>query len=183
MNTFLKAVKMVVRNGEPQQLDTLSIRGNNIRYVILPDSLPLDTLLVDDAPKATKRKDGAERGGRGGPRGGRGGDVSRMSPITLFRNSDHAFLIERTRWARSAKRKRRTTKRQRILNWERRSFVCFYSQKQMAHGCSLYQALDYILNPSVPLGKAIHSLTFSASVIQLINLSHPRPNPPCGTLP
>merc|ERR1711990_588915 len=86
MNTFLKAVKMVVRNGEPQQLDTLSIRGNNIRYVILPDSLPLDTLLVDDAPKATKRKDGAERG-RGGARGrgdrgrgGRGGPRGRGGP-------------------------------------------------------------------------------------------------------
>ena len=29
-----------------QNLDTLSIRGNNIRYYILPDSLNLDTLLV-----------------------------------------------------------------------------------------------------------------------------------------
>ena len=82
MNTFLKAIKMVVRNGEPQQLDTLSIRGNNIRYVILPDSLPLDTLLVDDAPKATKRKEVAERGARGGARG-RGGDVSRSLLIRL----------------------------------------------------------------------------------------------------
>jgi hypothetical protein len=58
---------MTVRNGEPQQLDTLAIRGNNIRYVILPDSLPLDTLLVDDAPKPVKKKEGAaDRGGRGG---------------------------------------------------------------------------------------------------------------------
>jgi len=83
MNTHLKTVKMVVRNSEPQQLDTLSIRGNNIRYVILPDSLPLDTLLVDDAPKPSKRKEGLDktrgarggrdRGGRGGPRGGGGG--------------------------------------------------------------------------------------------------------------
>lgn len=51
MNTHLKTVKMTVRNGQPQSLESLSIRGNNIRYVILPDSLPLDTLLVDDAPK------------------------------------------------------------------------------------------------------------------------------------
>ncbi|KAI9613481.1 hypothetical protein H4Q26_010086, partial [Puccinia striiformis f. sp. tritici PST-130] len=51
MNTHLKAVKMTVRNREPQQLDSLSIRGSNIRYIILPDSLPLDTLLIDDAPK------------------------------------------------------------------------------------------------------------------------------------
>ncbi|KAK4701220.1 small nuclear ribonucleoprotein D1, partial [Phenoliferia sp. Uapishka_3] len=57
MNTHLKAVKMTVRNREPQSLDSLSIRGNNIRYYILPDSLPLDTLLIDDAPKPKKKKD------------------------------------------------------------------------------------------------------------------------------
>lgn len=67
MNTHLKTVKMTVRGSEPQQLDTLSIRGNNIRYVILPDSLPLDTLLVDDAPKPKAKKEGASA--RGGGRG------------------------------------------------------------------------------------------------------------------
>ena len=41
------------------KLETLSIRGNNIRYFILPDSLPLDTLLIDDRPKKT----GGFRGG------------------------------------------------------------------------------------------------------------------------
>ncbi|MXQ79716.1 hypothetical protein E5288_WYG007100 [Bos mutus] len=51
MNTHLKAVKMTLKNREPVQLETLSIRGNNIRYFILPDSLPLDTLLVDVEPK------------------------------------------------------------------------------------------------------------------------------------
>ncbi|CAH1780071.1 unnamed protein product [Owenia fusiformis] len=70
MNTHLKAVKMTVKNKEPVQLETLSIRGNNVRYFILPDSLPLDTLLIDDAPKF--RKPGG-RGGFGGSRGGRGG--------------------------------------------------------------------------------------------------------------
>lgn len=54
MNTHLKSVKMTVRNREPQQLDSLSIRGSNVRYFILPDSLPLDTLLIDDAPKPKK---------------------------------------------------------------------------------------------------------------------------------
>lgn len=78
MNTHLKAVKMTVRGGEPISLDTLSIRGNNTRYWILPDALPLDTLLVDDAPRPKgKRKEEALRGradrGRGGRgRGGRG---------------------------------------------------------------------------------------------------------------
>ncbi|KTW26712.1 small nuclear ribonucleoprotein Sm D1 [Pneumocystis carinii B80] len=56
MNTHLKTVKMTVFNKNPASLDTLSIRGNNIRYFILPDSLPLDTLLIDDAPKPKQKK-------------------------------------------------------------------------------------------------------------------------------
>ena len=56
MNTHLKAVKLTVKNREPVSVDTITIRGNNIRYYILPDSLPLDTLLVDDTPKAKARK-------------------------------------------------------------------------------------------------------------------------------
>lgn len=56
MNTHLKKVKMTVRGREPQALDSLAIRGNNVRYFILPDSLPLDTLLIDDAPKPKKKK-------------------------------------------------------------------------------------------------------------------------------
>ncbi|KAI9638412.1 putative small nuclear ribonucleoprotein Sm D1 [Dioszegia hungarica] len=79
MNTHLKSVKLTPRAhpGPPLSLDSIAIRGNNIRYFILPDSLPLDTLLVDDAPRAKKRKEGAAprgaRGGRGAPRGGPGG--------------------------------------------------------------------------------------------------------------
>jgi small nuclear ribonucleoprotein D1 len=82
MNTHLKAVKVTVKNRNPVNLDTLTVRGNNIRYYILPDSLPLETLLIDDTPKAKAKKKesarGASRGrgrgrGRGGPRGrGRG---------------------------------------------------------------------------------------------------------------
>lgn len=75
MNTHLKNAKMTVRSRSPVTLETLSIRGSNIRYFILPDSLPLDTLLIDDAPKPKqKKKDalmarGRGRGrGRGGPR-------------------------------------------------------------------------------------------------------------------
>jgi len=85
MNTHLKTVKMTVKNRDPVQLDSLSIRGNNIRYYILPDALPLETLLVDDTPKAKAKKKqeakgaaragrgrgrGRGRGTRGGPRGG-----------------------------------------------------------------------------------------------------------------
>jgi len=74
MNTHLKTVKMSTRNREPTQLDSLSIRGNNIRYFVLPDALPLDTLLVDDAPKPKgKKKDEARGRGRGrGPERSRG---------------------------------------------------------------------------------------------------------------
>lgn len=71
MNTHLKTVKMTTRNRDPTSLDSLSIRGNNIRYFMLPDALPLDTLLVDDAPKPKGRKKedvrGRGRGARGGP--------------------------------------------------------------------------------------------------------------------
>lgn len=90
MNTHLKAVKMTLKNKDPVQLDTLSIRGNNIRYYILPDSLLLEVLLLDVNPKGKSRKKdmargsgprgvrGRGRGGRGGPRGAsRGGGRGR----------------------------------------------------------------------------------------------------------
>ncbi|KAM0564473.1 hypothetical protein ACHAPJ_000687 [Fusarium lateritium] len=76
MNTALRTVKMTIKGQEPISLDTMNIRGSTIRYFILPDSLPLDTLLIDDAPKpknkARKEAERGARGGRGGPRG-RGG--------------------------------------------------------------------------------------------------------------
>ncbi|KAK3830950.1 MAG: Sm-like ribonucleoprotein [Linnemannia elongata] len=75
MNTHLRAVKMTVKNKDPVSLESLSIRGNNIRYFILPENLPLDTLLIDDSPKSKSKKKAAVRGrgrGRGGARGGRG---------------------------------------------------------------------------------------------------------------
>lgn len=91
MNTHLKTVKMTpYRGATPVQLDQLTIRGNNIRYVILPDALALDTLLLDDAPKSKAKKPretaapargggrgGRARGGRLGSRGGGGGGPGR----------------------------------------------------------------------------------------------------------
>jgi small nuclear ribonucleoprotein D1 len=81
MNTHLKSAKLTPKNGEPIALDFITIRGelvhryreknmfmfysltshlgNNIRYFMLPDSLPLDTLLVDDAPKAKPKRERA----------------------------------------------------------------------------------------------------------------------------
>ncbi|CRG84573.1 Regulator of nonsense transcripts UPF2 [Talaromyces islandicus] len=78
MNTALRTVKMTPKGRDPISLDTINIRGSTIRYFILPESLPLDALLIDDQqkPKNKARKE-AERGGRGGGgprgRGGRGG--------------------------------------------------------------------------------------------------------------
>ncbi|ODQ66624.1 Sm-like ribonucleo protein, partial [Nadsonia fulvescens var. elongata DSM 6958] len=89
MNTTLRNVKMTIKYRDPTSLDYINIRGNNIRYYVLPDSLPLDTLLIDDTPKLKDRAPkkevpsrgrggarggrGGARGSRGGPRGGRGG--------------------------------------------------------------------------------------------------------------
>jgi small nuclear ribonucleoprotein D1 len=75
MNTHLKTVKVTVKNQPSTTLDVLSIRGANIRYYILPDSLPLDSLLIDDTPegKAKKKREKMTLStrGRGTPRGGR----------------------------------------------------------------------------------------------------------------
>lgn len=73
MNTHLKSAKMTIKNRDPVQLETLSVRGNNIRYFILPDSLPLETLLIDDTPKSkSKKKEASRVGNRGRGRGARG---------------------------------------------------------------------------------------------------------------
>lgn len=61
MNTHLKAVKLTVKGRETLALDHLTIRGNNIRYFLLPESLQLETLLVDDAPKGVKRSIGGQK--------------------------------------------------------------------------------------------------------------------------
>ncbi|KAK4974741.1 Sm snRNP core protein Smd1 [Elasticomyces elasticus] len=83
MNTALRSVKMTPKGRDPSAVENMNVRGSTIRYFILPDSLPLDTLLVDDTPKpknkARKEQDRGARGGaRGGPRGrGRGGGRGR----------------------------------------------------------------------------------------------------------
>ena len=51
MNIALRAVKYTPENWNTVTLDTMTVRGSTVRYIILPDSLPLDTLLSDDAPK------------------------------------------------------------------------------------------------------------------------------------
>ncbi|KAG0473923.1 hypothetical protein HPP92_015780 [Vanilla planifolia] len=56
MNTHLKTVKLTLRGKNPITLDHLSVRGNNIRYFILPDSLNLETLLVEETPRVKPKK-------------------------------------------------------------------------------------------------------------------------------
>ncbi len=57
MNTHLKKVKVQPKGKNPLAVDQMSVRGNNIRYYILPDSLNLDTLLVDlDQPKTRPKR-------------------------------------------------------------------------------------------------------------------------------
>lgn len=76
MNTYLKNVKSTPKGKNPVKHDFLSIRGNNIRYYILPDSLNLDTLLVDDTPSHAQSREAPKttmKSGRGGGRSGRGG--------------------------------------------------------------------------------------------------------------
>jgi small nuclear ribonucleoprotein D1 len=73
MNVALRAVKLTIKNRDTQTLDTMTVRGATVRYIILPDSLPLDTLLIDDAPKPkNKARKEADRGGAVGGRGGGG---------------------------------------------------------------------------------------------------------------
>lgn len=65
MNTHLKSVRLSVKGRETIALEHLTIRGNNIRYFLLPESLPLETLLVDDTPKLKQRTIGAGKKDKG----------------------------------------------------------------------------------------------------------------------
>ena len=53
MNTHLKTVKMTIKNRDPVTLESLSIRGNNIRYFILPETLPLVRMMKNTSPAHT----------------------------------------------------------------------------------------------------------------------------------
>ncbi|CAH2356052.1 small nuclear ribonucleoprotein Sm D1 [[Candida] railenensis] len=92
MNISLKNIKLVQPHQDPTILQFISIRGNQIRQIILPDDLNLDTLLANSVVKIkgqgagpgnkdisgsaggrTIRKPAARGGMRGGRGGGRGG--------------------------------------------------------------------------------------------------------------
>lgn len=67
MNTHLKNVTLTlpsnrrksgvcVSEAKTQHLEQMSVRGSHIRSYILPDSLALEPLLIDDRPTANERK-------------------------------------------------------------------------------------------------------------------------------
>ena len=72
MNIHLKNVKVTVKGRNPVTMDHITIRGNTVRYVILPDSLPLETLLMDDGPVKVKNVRASGRGRGRMARGGKG---------------------------------------------------------------------------------------------------------------
>lgn len=72
MNIHLKNVKLEVRGRNPSKLQALSVRGSTIRYVILPDSLALDSLLVDDGLRPRRTINPNRAPGSSSSRGGRG---------------------------------------------------------------------------------------------------------------
>lgn len=99
MNTVLKDAKMTVPHEEPASMDTITLRGSTIRHYILPETLPLDTMIKPEtrraqhtrpAPASTTRGRGSTlargRGGRGAARGplrgsrGRGRGARRGTP-------------------------------------------------------------------------------------------------------
>ena len=51
MNAHMKNVKVGGKGKVAVPMDQLTIRGNTIRYVILPDQLPLDPLLAEEETK------------------------------------------------------------------------------------------------------------------------------------
>ncbi len=51
MNIHLKKVKLVAKDHTRTELDNMTVRGNTIRYVLLPSHLPLDYMLKDLDPK------------------------------------------------------------------------------------------------------------------------------------
>jgi len=68
------------RGKNPVSYATLSVRGSTMRAWLLPESLNLDALLVDDTAATQKKnaaKNAAAAGGAGGAGGGAGGPRGR----------------------------------------------------------------------------------------------------------
>ena len=55
MNTHLKAVKLTMKGRDTVALDHTTVRGNNIRYFLLPEGMHLDRFLVDDTSRVEEK--------------------------------------------------------------------------------------------------------------------------------
>lgn len=51
MNIVLKDVKMTVKHRDSKQVEYISIRGNHVRHIVLPDALNFDQLLQETGRK------------------------------------------------------------------------------------------------------------------------------------
>jgi small nuclear ribonucleoprotein D1 len=72
MNIHMRSVKVTLKGKNPVSMDHLTVRGSTIRYVILPDHIPLETLLIDDTPRPkAPRPANAPRVGKGKGKGRR----------------------------------------------------------------------------------------------------------------
>jgi small nuclear ribonucleoprotein D1 len=134
MNTHLKAVKLQLKGQNPLSLDHLSVRGNNIRYYILPDSLNLDTLLVDDTPKI-KAKAKAATGAPAAQQPCGGLIFSSLSVLSHNNTTTHYLSRSCYWWARPRSRPRTRA-------WGRtRTDVRLCSR--MAHDTALHSSLRF----------------------------------------
>ena len=59
MNTHLSFVKVVTKGKKPASMDQLSVRGANIRYIVLPSELNYDRMLANCDEAKKPRKDAA----------------------------------------------------------------------------------------------------------------------------
>ncbi|CAB9523459.1 ribonucleoprotein Sm D1 [Seminavis robusta] len=96
MNCHLKKAKVTVRGKNPVSYATLSVRGSTMRSWLLPESLNLDALLVDDAPKKTvaPKSLSARDSGRGRGRAKRIHDdiLDEERPYDRVKEHDHHVL-------------------------------------------------------------------------------------------
>ncbi|KAK6198486.1 uncharacterized protein RJT21DRAFT_122060 [Scheffersomyces amazonensis] len=84
MNLSLKNIKLIQPYQDPQLLEYMNIRGNQIRQIILPDEINIEAILAKSVVKI--KGQGAGPGARdpqtsrGGGPAGRGGRPSRGGP-------------------------------------------------------------------------------------------------------
>ena len=51
MNLHLQTVELSIKDRASVKLENYSIRGNQIRHIVLPQDLPIETLLIEDRTK------------------------------------------------------------------------------------------------------------------------------------